>query len=65
MIFRGEIYITEPLGSDLIVDVTLGKERVKIKTVATFKGDRLDPVFMSISPENIHLFDAETTLSLM
>ena len=61
---QGEIYITEPLGSDLIVDVALGKERVKVKTAATFKGDRRDPVFMSISPENIHLFDAETTLSL-
>ncbi|UCF92626.1 MAG: ABC transporter ATP-binding protein [Desulfobacterales bacterium] len=61
----GQVYITEPLGSDLIVDVTVGQERLKIKTTSSFEGDRGAKVFLEMVPDKIHLFDAQTSKSLM
>ncbi|MBW2057526.1 MAG: ABC transporter ATP-binding protein [Deltaproteobacteria bacterium] len=62
---QGEIYITEPLGSDVIIDVLVGGERLKIKTDPGVAVDRGDTIFMEIPPGKMHLFDAKTTESLM
>jgi multiple sugar transport system ATP-binding protein len=62
---KAGVYITEPLGSDLIVDVLVGDERLKIKASASLEVDREDVVFLEMVPEKIHLFDRKTTNSLM
>lgn len=62
---KGEIYITEPLGSDVIVDVLLGDERLKVKADSSFTAGRGDSVFMEMVPDKIQLFDAKSSNSLM
>jgi multiple sugar transport system ATP-binding protein len=62
---KGQIYITEPLGSDIIVDVTVGEERLKVKASSDFEGDRKDTVFLEMVPSKIHLFNAQTSESLL
>ena len=61
---KAEIYITEPLGSDVIVDALLGKEKIKIRAPFDFRGDRGSTIFLDFVPERIHLFDAKTEKSL-
>jgi multiple sugar transport system ATP-binding protein len=62
---EGKVYITEPLGEDIIIDVTIGDDRVKAKTVIGFQIDVDQPVYMQVKFERIHLFDAETEQSLL
>ena len=62
---KASVYISELLGSDLIVDVTVGKERLKIRSEPSIDVDRGDSVFLQINLEKIHLFDRETANSLM
>jgi multiple sugar transport system ATP-binding protein len=59
------VYISELLGSDLIVDVMVGKERLKIRSEPSVDVDQCDQVFLQINLEKIHLFDRKTTNSLM
>jgi len=61
----GKIYITEPLGEDVIIDITVGEEKVKAKTVIGYKANIDDPVYMKIKFERIHLFDSATGESLL
>ena len=59
------VYISELLGSDLIVDVMVGRERLKIRSEPSIDVDQGDQVFLQINLEKIHLFDRKTTNSLM
>ncbi|MEW5911639.1 MAG: ABC transporter ATP-binding protein [Thermodesulfobacteriota bacterium] len=61
----GEIYITEPLGSYMIVDVEVGEERVKVRADISFPGRSKDPIFLGLDGTHLHLFDAVTSRSLI
>lgn len=61
----GRIYITEPLGSYMIVDVEVAGERVKVRADISFAGRRKDPIFLELDGDHMHLFDAATTCSLI
>ena len=61
----GEIYITEPLGSYMIVDVEVGGERLKVRADISFSGRGKDPIFLELDGAHMHLFDAETSRSLI
>lgn len=61
----GKIYVTEPLGEDVIVDISIGEEKIKAKTVIGFKGNIDDPVYMKIKFERIHIFERDTGNSLL
>ena len=62
---EGKIYITEPLGEDIIIDILVGEEMIKAKTVIGYKCDIDDPVYMKINFDKIHLFDGKTGESLL
>jgi len=61
----GEIYITEPLGSYMIVDVEIGGERIKVRADISFPGRSKDPIFLELDGAYMHLFDARTSRSLI
>lgn len=61
----GKIYITEPLGEDVIIDITIGVERIKAKTTIGLKGNVDDPIYLKIKFERIHIFDGNTGDSLL
>jgi len=62
---EGKIYVTEPLGEDMIIDISLGEEKIKAKTVIGQSWQIDDPVYMGIKFERIHLFDRNTEESLL
>ncbi|HUT66695.1 MAG TPA: hypothetical protein VMZ05_11220, partial [Spirochaetota bacterium] len=59
------IYITEPLGEDVIIDIMIGENMVKAKTVIGYKADIDEPIWMKIKFEHIHIFDGDTGKSLL
>ena len=61
----GKVYITEPLGEDMIIDILIGDEMVKAKTQVGFKADVDDPIFMKVRFERIHIFDRNSGESLL
>jgi multiple sugar transport system ATP-binding protein len=62
---QGEIYITEPLGSYMIVDVKVAGERVKVRADISFPGRSKDAIFLELDGDHMHLFDAGTSYSLI
>ncbi|MCB2188973.1 MAG: ABC transporter ATP-binding protein [Deltaproteobacteria bacterium] len=61
----GEIYVTEPLGSYMVVDVEVGGERIKVRADISFPGRSKDPIFLELDGAHMHLFDAATSRSLI
>jgi multiple sugar transport system ATP-binding protein len=58
------VYIQEPLGSDQFLTLEIGGTHVKARTgpdLAVRAGDRVEVAF---DPTKLHLFDAETSVSL-
>lgn len=59
--FAAEVYVTEPLGEDRIVDVTVHGNKVKLKTSIDFEPRMGDKIWLEVSKKKMHLFDQETT----
>jgi multiple sugar transport system ATP-binding protein len=57
---RGEIFVTELLGGDMIVDVNLANERIRVKTSTEFAGKEGDTCYISANREKWHAFSKET-----
>jgi multiple sugar transport system ATP-binding protein len=58
--FQGEVYVTEPLGEDMIVDVTVQDDQVKLKTSVDLDIRMGDTVWLGIKKEKIHLFNRKS-----
>jgi ABC-type sugar transport system ATPase subunit len=58
--FPGEIYVTEPLGEDMIVDVTIPKNKLKLKTSVDLDIRMGDKVWLEAMKNKIHLFNRKT-----
>jgi multiple sugar transport system ATP-binding protein len=56
----GEIFVTELLGGDMIVDVNLADERIRVKTTTDFDGEEGERCFMSVNRDKWHAFSKET-----
>ena len=61
----GTIYVTEPLGEDIIIDISLGKEKVKARTVIGQSWQIDAPIYMKVRYDRIHMFDSRTEESLL
>jgi multiple sugar transport system ATP-binding protein len=59
-VMTGKIYVNELLGGDMIVDVELGRERVRVKTSTEFSGREGDTCYLSVNREKWHAFSKET-----
>lgn len=55
-----EIYVTEPLGSEIIVDLQFGASLIRARVDPTFREGQGDKVWMSINKERMHLFDKQS-----
>jgi ABC-type sugar transport system ATPase subunit len=55
-----EIYVTEPLGSETIVDIKLGENVIKVLTEPDFSGTSDQSVWITFDSHKLHLFDDES-----
>ena len=61
----GKIYVTEPLGEDLLIDISIGKEKVKARTVIGGNWQIDEPIWMKVRYDRVHLFDSTTEETLL
>lgn len=61
----GKVYVTEPLGEDIIIDISIGKEKVKARTVIGGNWQIDAPISMKVRYDRVHLFDSRTEETLL
>jgi multiple sugar transport system ATP-binding protein len=60
----GEIFVTEPVGGDTLVDIRLpGEQRILARTRAGFVGEAGEPCSLTLEPRRMHLFARDTGLA--
>ena len=62
---KAEIYVLEPLGTELIVHLLVGEDRVRVVTSPDFEANIGDTAYIDLDTKKIHIFDEQTTRSLM
>ncbi|MBT5242462.1 MAG: ABC transporter ATP-binding protein [Rhodospirillaceae bacterium] len=60
MEFSGKIFVTEPLGGDMLIEVDLGRDRMTVKLKIAELGQPGDPCGIAFNTEKLHVFDRET-----
>jgi multiple sugar transport system ATP-binding protein len=55
----GEIFVTELLGSDMIVEVELADARVRVKTAPEFTGQSGETCYLTVNRDKWHVFSAD------
>jgi multiple sugar transport system ATP-binding protein len=58
-----KVFVTEPLGGDMIVEVELGAERVRVKTKIGPTADPDQPCTIALDTPRIHLFAASNGIA--
>ena len=62
---EAEVYVTEPLGSEVIVDLKVGDNLVKAKATPDFAMGIGEKVWMGFNKEKMHLFDKKTEKAII
>lgn len=57
---EAEVYVTEPLGSEVIVDAKVGPNLIRAKTTPDFANNIGDKVWIGLNKKRMHLFDKKT-----
>ena len=53
----GKILVTEPLGGDMLVDITMGEHKLMVKTKPDFRGTMGEECYIVFDTNRWHLFD--------
>ena len=61
--FIANVYVTEPLGEDMIVDVTVADAKLKLKTSVDLEITMGDKIWLGVQKKKMHLFDRKTESS--
>jgi len=62
---EGEVYVTEPMGSEVVIDVKVGDEILKVKTAPEFEISIGNKVWLGFSMDKIHIFDKKTESAII
>lgn len=60
----GTVYVVEPLGDRTYVDVEIGNHILKVRTDADYEASTGDTVHLSFDIDRIHVFDADSELTI-
>lgn len=56
----GKILVTEPLGGDMLVDMTIGEHKLMVKTKPDFRGAMGEECHIKFDTDHWHLFDMDS-----
>jgi len=62
---QAEVYASEPLGSETILDLKVGDDIVKAVVPPTFTSDMGETVWLAIDMNRIHIFDKQSEVTLV
>ena len=54
--FEGSVFVSEPLGNEVIVNVTVGESVVKVRADASVRPQRGETVYLEANPRRLHMF---------
>lgn len=57
---KGEVYVVEPLGSEVLVDLRIGENLAKAKVSPSCRPEINDEVWIGINEEKMHVIDSKT-----
>ncbi len=57
---QSEVYVVEPLGSENIIDLKIGENLLKVKTLPTVQPNIGQPIKMWFDKDRMHVFDKNT-----
>ena len=57
---QAQIYVTEPLGNETIVDIKIGENVIKVLAESDFSGSSNQGVWITFNSHKLHLFDNES-----
>lgn len=57
---RGEVFAIEPLGKEIVVDVKVASDMVKVIASPSFRSNIGDAVWITFDKKSLHLFEKET-----
>jgi multiple sugar transport system ATP-binding protein len=61
---KATIFATELLGSDMLVELNVGADRVRVLTEPDFSGDMGDSCWITVDQSRLHVFSVETGAAL-
>lgn len=65
LFFRASIYVIEPVGEYIIVEVMIGNKNYSMKTSGEICVNMGEEIQLTFDPEKIYLFDKETGINLI
>jgi len=60
-----KVYVTEPIGDSVIVDVMVGEALMRARADAAFRARIEDTVYVTFDTERMHIFDKKTGTTLI
>ncbi len=57
---QAEVYVVEPLGSENIIDLKIGENLLRVKTLPTVQPNIGQPIKMRFDKDRMHVFDRNT-----
>jgi multiple sugar transport system ATP-binding protein len=65
MLVEANVYVTEPMGSEIIVDLKVKDDLIKARTTPDFAISIGEKVWIGFNREKIHLFDKKTEAAII
>jgi multiple sugar transport system ATP-binding protein len=62
---EGEVYVTELLGTEVIIHIKMGDSLLKVKTSADFDINTGEKVWIGFRKDKIHIFDKKTEKAIL
>jgi multiple sugar transport system ATP-binding protein len=62
---KGTVFMIEVLGSEVIVDVKVGNDLIKVKTLSDFRKDLGEEIWISFDQRKMYLFDKKTEKAIV
>jgi len=62
---EAEVYATEPLGSEIIINLKIGESIVKAKSTPEFKAEMGDRLYLTMNKDKMHIFDRATSKAII
>jgi multiple sugar transport system ATP-binding protein len=59
-VIQAKVYVVEPLGSENIIDLKIGENLLKAKTLPTFHPNIGQPIKLCFDKDRMHVFDRKT-----
>jgi multiple sugar transport system ATP-binding protein len=57
---QAEVYVTEPLGNETIIDIKVGDNVIKVLAGSDYGCHSCDAIWITINSHKLHLFDSES-----